>query len=550
MVSPETRKHVPGTGRRSVILEADDLGLLYAFNEGVRSAYQRGGLASTSLRANGYAYEHAVAEVLPACPGLGVGIHLCLNEAECVAPRACVSRLVGSDGCLRGGYAWLVRLARTPDGRNQIERELRAQIEKVIGDGVCVDHLNSHQHVHMIPDVFRITCRLAREYGIPCVRLVRELPHLAGGLRKRLEPFVNANYLKHLLLNHFALVNESAARQHGIPTTDYFVGVNYTGHMNIGTIVAGLNAVPYGSVEVLLHPAIGPDPRDVEYPPPGLRKYMTAPQRAAELEALSLPALPEFLRRDGWVTTTFAAWAGGQRLRQPRTTTPHVAEPVRRVCATVKVDAPPWVSDAQKDSRVFAQLVIARAQPGQRVLDVGTGTGIVAICLAKVQREVVAIDISLAAVRAAAGNAVRNDVQFPCYRSDLLESVEGRFDLIAFSPPYSFRPDNFASDLARNLLRRIPLATRTSGLAMPRPILRFHQQLIARLVAQAPGHLNPNGEVLIHAYESEVSALSSVLPDGAEVEILHHAGLIHGTVGMLIRLPAGSRRHGEAQTPS
>jgi hypothetical protein len=76
--------------RRCLILEADDLGLLYAFNEGVLHAYPGGMLTSTRLRANGYAYDHAIHEVLPRCPALGVGLHLCLNEAEPVAPASCV----------------------------------------------------------------------------------------------------------------------------------------------------------------------------------------------------------------------------------------------------------------------------------------------------------------------------------------------------------------------------------------------------------------------------------------------------------------------------
>ena len=56
-------------------------------------------------------------------------------------------------------------------------------------------------------------------------------------------------------------------------------GVSYTGHMALATIRAGLAAIPYGSVEILLHPAIGPDPRDREYPTPALYQYVCAPQR-------------------------------------------------------------------------------------------------------------------------------------------------------------------------------------------------------------------------------------------------------------------------------
>jgi predicted glycoside hydrolase/deacetylase ChbG (UPF0249 family)/methylase of polypeptide subunit release factors len=522
---------------RSVILEADDLGLLYAFNEGIRAAWRDGLLTSTCLRANGCAYEHALREVLPACPGLGVGLHWCLNEAAPVAAPRLVRRLLGADGQLRRGFCWLMGLAGSSQGLAQIECELRAQIEKVLADGVSPDHVNSHQHVHMIPAIFRVACRLAREYGIPAIRLVRELPYSAGGFRRTVQPLVNSNLIKHVLLNRFARQNEPVTREYALPTTDYFVGVAYASNMSRRTILAGLAAVPCGSVEVLLHPAIGPDPRDQRYPVASLYHYVRARQREVELRSLCSPRLGEFLRREGWMPTTFRQWAEAQQRELPRSSTPRIDERIRAVCESTPISAPPWVSAAQNDSRAFAQLVAHVAPPSGRVLDLGTGSGVIAICLRRLGYQVLAADISGAALRTARANARRNGVELPCVRSDLLASIEGRFDLIAFNPPYSFAPDTLASNVARNLLRRVPWVRRHSGVSMPRPVLRFHQQLIARLVAQAPGHLQPGGRILLHAYESEVSALTRVLPEGSTVELLHHPGFTNRTVGMSILLP-------------
>lgn len=529
--------HRRSTRRRSIILEADDLGLMYAFNEGIRVAFQEGLLTSTCLRANGYAYRHAIDEVLPACRGIGVGIHLCLNEAAPVAPRNRVRHLLRRDGDLRSGYGWLMSLSRKPYGIAEIEAEFRAQIERVLRDEVRVDHLNSHQHVHMIPPIFDLTCRLACEYGIPSVRLTRELPHSPIGFRRRMQPLTNTNFIKHLLLNHYARRNERAARSRGLPATDYFLGVSYTGCMSLGTIRSGLAAVPYGSVELLLHPAIGPDRRDIECPVRELHEYVATPRRRSELRSLCSSKLGDYLRREGWTATDFARWAREQRENMPHEATPEIPAESRMLCEAVRPTGPLWVSAAHDDSRAFAQLALAQSEPGQRVLDVGTGTGVIAICLARAGRSVVASDISHAAVRTAAENGRLAGVSFDCVQSDLLANIRGRFDLIAFNPPYGFGPDGFATSVAKNLLRRVPWIRRNSGLAMPRRVLKFHQELIERLITQAPERLNAGGRILIHAYESEVPALSAVLPQGSVVEMLRHVSFANQTVGMLIRLP-------------
>jgi precorrin-6B methylase 2 len=387
----------------------------------------------------------------------------------------------------------------------------------------------------MIPAVFRIVCRLAERYQVPCVRLVRELPHTSGNLLRQLQPMLNANRVKHCLLNCFARLNDAIARAHGISTTDYFVGVNYTAHMDVSTIKSGLRAAPSGSVEVLLHPAIGPDPRDTRYPHPSVYRYVAAPQRMAELRALGVRELSDFLHQEHWMSTNFAELDSVLKESRPPEQTPEVTAEVRELCERVEVTGPPWVSAAQDDSRAFAQLVLTQTSPGQRVLDLGTGTGVIAICLARMGRSVTAADISGAALRAARRNAERNGVTFETCRSDLLAEVPGRFDVIAFNPPYNFRPDTFATNIAKNVVRRVPVVRRSSGLAMPRPVLRFHQELIERLLQQAPDHLVAGGRIILHAYESEVTALMSVLPPDSTVELLRHAGLVNHTVGMVIR---------------
>jgi predicted glycoside hydrolase/deacetylase ChbG (UPF0249 family)/predicted nicotinamide N-methyase len=520
---------------RAVIIEADDLGLTHAFNEGIRLAHQSGLLTSTCLRANGYAYDHAIKNILPDCPKMGVGVHLCLNEASPCRPARTIPLLCRPDGQFRSGFTHLISLARRSGAREQIEQEFRAQIERVLADGVRVDHLNSHQHVHMIPDIFRITCRLAAEYGIPCVRLAREPSHWVHSTPGYLLPLANGNIVKRQLLNGYARRNARTLQEYDLLTTDSFAGVLYTGTMTPATAIAGLKAAASGMVELLLHPTTRHDPRDTRYPSRQLRRYCLSPRRSVELATLTGTELADFLRREGWMTTTFAELPS---LAGPKhhVETPPIPDELRHLCESTPVTNPPWVSAAHRDARAFAQLVVSQAPPGGRVLDMGTGTGICAICLARSGFNVVATDLSAAAVRTAQANARANKVDFPCYVSDLLAAAPGRFDLIAFNLPYNVTRDTLFANLAKNALRAVPWVRSRSGSAMPLAVIRFHQRLVQQLMEQLPDHLEPGGALLLHVYRSEVGDLSQVLPPPARLTLLRHPDLhANDTVGMLIR---------------
>jgi len=78
---------------------------------------------------------------------------------------------------------------------------------------------------------------------------------------------------------------------------------------------------------------------------------------------------------------------------------------------------------------------------GERVLDMGTGSGILAIEAARRGGVVTAADISETALECSQKNAERNGVEIQCILSDLFENVNGAFDVILFNPPYLPKED-------------------------------------------------------------------------------------------------------------
>lgn len=89
------------------------------------------------------------------------------------------------------------------------------------------------------------------------------------------------------------------------------------------------------------------------------------------------------------------------------------------------------------------QSILYEVHETDRVLDLGTGSGVNGVLAATKSHDVVAVDVNPSAVEAARRNAELNDVstriQFAV--SDLFQEVEGRFDLILFDPPFRwFKP--------------------------------------------------------------------------------------------------------------
>jgi release factor glutamine methyltransferase len=98
---------------------------------------------------------------------------------------------------------------------------------------------------------------------------------------------------------------------------------------------------------------------------------------------------------------------------------------------------PPGVYRPQGDSRLLAESLRA-ARVGVRVLDVGTGTGALALTAARSgAAQVIAIDSSARAVFTARTNVWLRRLPVRVLRSDLFEAVAGEvFDVIVANPPY------------------------------------------------------------------------------------------------------------------
>jgi release factor glutamine methyltransferase len=159
-------------------------------------------------------------------------------------------------------------------------------------------------------------------------------------------------------------------------------------------------------------------------------------------------------------------------------------------------------------------LELARNRNEPRILDVGTGSGAIAVAIAHGLRSarVTAIDLSEGALDVARGNAGRNGVDVRLLRGDLLEPVAGElFDIVVSNPPYV--PQSDAETLAVEVREHEPhLALFAGGDGL---------NIYRRLIPQALSALVPGGHVLLEIGYGQADAVRDLLEAGGFQAVQH-----------------------------
>jgi len=232
-----------------LIVNADDLGLDESVNDGILLAHQRGIVTSASLLPAGPAFEHALG-LCRGCPTLDLGVHLTLVDERPASNGAEIPSLVDQRGRLCDRAALLRRYAAGRISADQIERELRAQIARVVETGLHVSHLDSHQHLHMLPMVFSIVEELAHMFGIGALRL--------PGERVRSHMFHSITRAPRVLKLEALRALSLAARQRlSLAAPDHFFGFYAGGRLEQRALAAVLRALPpRGVSELMCHPGL------------------------------------------------------------------------------------------------------------------------------------------------------------------------------------------------------------------------------------------------------------------------------------------------------
>ncbi|ALV63900.1 tRNA (adenine57/58-N1)-methyltransferase [Thermococcus sp. 2319x1] len=155
----------------------------------------------------------------------------------------------------------------------------------------------------------------------------------------------------------------------------------------------------------------------------------------------------------------------------------------------LKIKLHPQVYEPAEDTFLLAENL--KVREGDVALDVGTGTGIIALLMARKARLVLGVDVNPIAVELAKENARLNGITNVEFRqSDLFENVEGKFDIITFNAPYLPGEPKEPIDLA--------LVGGESG-----------REVLDRFLEEFPSYLKENG--VVQMVQSSITGIEETL---------------------------------------
>ena len=219
-----------------LIVTADDLGLTESINEGISKAFREGIVKNVSVIPAGEAFEDAL-KTIKDLSLKEIGAHLSLTETKPI--------LKSSKFFKDHNQLFFDLFLKRVDLR-EVHLELKAQIELLSNSGVKITHINSHEHIHLMPEILDIFIALAKEFNIPAIRYPRN--------DRPVRPLDLNDTYKKIILSYFSGRTKDIFKMSGLLYTDSFLGLLDAGKLKEGLLIEMLNGLSGGVTELVCHP--------------------------------------------------------------------------------------------------------------------------------------------------------------------------------------------------------------------------------------------------------------------------------------------------------
>ena len=366
---------------RLLIINGDDFGLTESISRGIIESHINGVLTSTSVMANGPAFDTTI-KWLDDCPALGMGIHLALvGEDRLLLSHSEIPSLTDKEGNpYKSWRSFLAAAATKRIDEEDIRRELTAQLQRVMqscaSTGRSITHIDTHQHLHLLPVVGGVVMDLGEKWNILSMRLPR-ISLDVSSQHKTAAPFFNI----------LARRTAAEARRRGFAIPAVYAGLAEAGHLaSIGfeSVITSLRETAAPTAELGCHPGAngyGAGGGDRE-------RYAWEFEWEMEKDALCSQSVRETIKREGFQLATFADLPNSRASRASLAVT-------RAVSMFDESDKSTRTHVRVRASTCPLEATVMRVPQGARTLDVGSGHGLLALALATddLTRVVVGVDV-------------------------------------------------------------------------------------------------------------------------------------------------------------
>lgn len=173
----------------------------------------------------------------------------------------------------------------------------------------------------------------------------------------------------------------------------------------------------------------------------------------------------------------------------------------------------------RQDTEVLVEEALKCISPEMKVLDMCTGSGCIAISIAKniPSVEMHAVDISKQAINVAKENAKSNEVSVEFERSDLFDNVSGKYDVIVSNPPY------IPTAEIPKLMPEVGSFEPVEALDGKEDGLYFYRKIIS----ECREYLNPEGTILFEIGCEQGAEVSALLREAGFSEVCVKQDLAH-----------------------
>jgi predicted glycoside hydrolase/deacetylase ChbG (UPF0249 family) len=241
---------------KRIIINADDFGLNQQINHSIIKCFREGGLTSCSVLANSVYLDEAI-KLSRDTLNFDGGVHLNLTCGKPLLPSSQVKTLIDKQGYFYDHFHLFWNLCQNKVNLKEVEKELNAQINKLKSFNMKISHADSHQHIHMLPQILPIVVKLLNKHHINKIRYPKE--DFLFDFNKN--SLFSKTWYKKIILSINCLLQKKILLKAGFKSPDFFRGTFYSENLNINKLIKIIKKTKEGVTEIMVHPKLidGPE---------------------------------------------------------------------------------------------------------------------------------------------------------------------------------------------------------------------------------------------------------------------------------------------------